>query len=748
MIFKNLWRRKTRTLLTMLGVAVGVAAVVALSAFGEGFASGFENIFASAGADLTVGQKDAVMLLISAVDESVGREIAGLPGVSEVAGTIIGVVQMPEAPYFIVMGEDPRGFAMRHYRLIAGGPLTARKQILLGKITAENFRKQVGESFRLNGQTYRVAGIYETGVSMEDGGAVMGLEDAQRAFDRRHQVNYFNVKVKDKPAIDALKEAIETRWPQLAATRSGEATQQTEAINMYRSFGLFLGIFAVFVGGLGMMNTMLMNVFERTREIGVLRAVGWRRRRVLGLILGESLVLALGGGLLGIALGVSLTSLAQLSPSVKSLLSGVFTPAMFVQAVVIALLLGALGGFYPAWRAAQLAPVEAMRYDSGVGANLGPVARQLARLSGGSALRNLWRRPTRTLVTMAGIGIGVGFIVSLLAMVDGFFVQFTAMASAGQADLLAEQANASDLSLSVIDERVAARLATRPEVKSVSRLIFGVSTAPGLPYFMLFGVDPAEGYIAHYRIREGRLIQRSDEVMIGRFAANGLKKTVGDSLRVGGATYHVVGIYENGVAYEDAGGAVLLKDAQTLFNKRRQVSLLAITLADAERGRADEIARTLERDFPQIIVGQTTTFAERLQDFATTYAILNALVALTVVVGGIVMMNAMLISVFERTQEIGVLRAMGWKRGRVVRMVLGESLAISLLSALVGIGVGVGLNYLFTLEPTMGVFLTPAYSPKIFVEVLLLAVVLGTIGGVYPAWRAAGLKPIEALRYE
>ncbi|HLF02186.1 MAG TPA: ABC transporter permease, partial [Anaerolineales bacterium] len=85
MILKNLWRRKTRTLLTMLGIAVGVAAVVALSAFGEGFASGFESIFSSANADLTVGQKEAVMLLISAVDESVGDEIASLPGVDDIA---------------------------------------------------------------------------------------------------------------------------------------------------------------------------------------------------------------------------------------------------------------------------------------------------------------------------------------------------------------------------------------------------------------------------------------------------------------------------------------------------------------------------------------------------------------------------------------------------------------------------------------------------------------------------------------
>ena len=121
---------------------------------------------------------------------------------------------------------------------------------------------------------------------------------------------------------------------------------------------------------------------------------------------------------------------------------------------------------------------------------------------------------------------------------------------------------------------------------------------------------------------------------------------------------------------------------------------------------------------------------------------------MTVIVGGIVMTNAMLMSVFERTQEIGVLRALGWRRGRVVGAVLAESLALSLLSGLAGIAIGVGLNRLFMLVPDFGAFLTPIYSQAMFVKVLVLAVGLGSIGGLYPAWRAAGLRPIEALKYE
>jgi putative ABC transport system permease protein len=112
------------------------------------------------------------------------------------------------------------------------------------------------------------------------------------------------------------------------------------------------------------------------------------------------------------------------------------------------------------------------------------------------------------------------------------------------------------------------------------------------------------------------------------------------------------------------------------------------------------------------------------------------------------MMNAMLMSVFERMHEFGVLRALGWRRRRLVGMVVVEAIALSLLSAVAGIGIGVGLGELLRLEPTMGQWLIPTYSAELFVRVGILVLVLGVIGSVYPALRAASMRPVEALRYE
>ena len=745
MIFKNLWHRKTRTLLTILGISVGVAAVVSLSAFGEGFASGYEKVFTSSDADLMVAQRDAVMVLFSKVDEDIGAEIKRIPGVAEVTGTVTTMVTMTDVPYFIVSGEDPRGFTIAHYRIIAGGPILRRKQILVGKLTAETFEKEIGEAFRLGGVTYRVAGIYETGTSFEDGGAVMSLEDAQRAFDQRYQVSYFNLRVDDKTRIDAIKAEIEERWPRLAATRSGDPSTQTEMLGMYRSFGLFMGIFAVLVGGLGMMNSTLMSVFERTREIGVLRAVGWRRRRVIGMVFGESMVVSLLGGAVGIGLGVGLTELTKLSPAVASMLEGVITVDIFLQAIGLSVGLGAISGLYPAWRASRLTPAEAMRAAT----NAATPPRRLAaigRLLGSAALRNLWRRPTRTVITLSGLGLGVGFTVALMGMALGVETTFTNLMSAGESDLLVEEKGVADASLSVIAERTADRIRAHPQVKSVSRMVFALTTAPGLPMFMIYGLDPREAKINDYRIREGRRMQREGEIILGRLAANSLEKTVGEKIRVSGTRLTIVGIYENGSAFEDTGATMLLRDAQRLFDKPREVSFLGIAVHDRER--ADEVARLLEQQFPDLMISTTTTFTERMQDFRNMEVMLDTLIGMTMLVGGIVMMNAMLMSVFERTQEIGVLRALGWRRRRVMRMVLIEALGLSLLSGVAGVGIGVGLNRLLGLIPLFGALLEPIYTGTMFVKIGVLVLALGVLGGIYPAWRAAGLRPIEALRYE
>jgi ABC-type antimicrobial peptide transport system permease subunit len=743
---KNLWRRKVRTLLTALGIAVGVAAVVILSAFGEGMARGFGQAGTSADSDLLVSQRDAIMLIIGAVDAEIGAELESMRGVEDVTGAVVGILTLPESPYFLVTGEEPRSFAMEHYTLIGGRAISAKREALLGRQTAENLKKRVGDRFRIGEISYRVVGIYETGSSFEDSGAVIGLADAQRAFDKRGQVSFFRIKLSDLREREEVKAAIEARWEDLAVIRSGEPGAQEDMLQLYRSMGSILGVFAVLVGGLGMMNAMLMSVFERTREIGVLRALGWRRRRIVRMILGEALLLALIGGLLGLGLGVGLIRLASRSAAVGGFLDGTFEPSMAIQALVIAIVLGLVGGGYPALRAASLAPVEAMRAESGATVRWGPISRMLSLVLRGGALRNLLRRPARSLMTIAGLGVGVGFIVAISGISLGTERLVTEMLSAGQADIIAEQAGASDMTFSTIEERSVDQVRLHPEVRSVSRMVLGTSNVPGLPFFLIYGIDPREEYLRHYRVQDGGTLQRPGEILLGRLAANSLEKGVGDTLRLGGGSFKIVGIFETGVGYEDSGGVIHLREAQRLFGKPRQVSFLSISVSDPSR--AAEVAADLERRIPDLLVSRTSDLTDRINDFATMDAVFNALIALMLVVGGIVMMNVMLMSVFERTQELGVLRALGWGAGRVLRMIMVESAALGALSALAGAGIGVGLTWLITLAPYYGDVLTPVYTPEVFLQVFVMALGLGVLGGLLPAWRAVRLRPIEALHYE
>jgi putative ABC transport system permease protein len=117
------------------------------------------------------------------------------------------------------------------------------------------------------------------------------------------------------------------------------------------------------VGGIVVANTMMMSIYERTREIGTLRALGWRKRRILGQVVQESLLLCLLAGLVGSVLGVAFVWLIGRVPTVSSFLTIRWEAAVFIRAVVLAMAVGLVAGLYPAWRASRMQPVEALRYE-------------------------------------------------------------------------------------------------------------------------------------------------------------------------------------------------------------------------------------------------------------------------------------------------------------------------------------------------------------------------------------------------
>ncbi len=754
MILRNLLRRKTRTFLTLIGIAIGVAGVVALGAMAEGFINTYTTVLTSSGADLILAQGDAVDLMLSAVDDNVLPTVQNTPGVKQVAGVLWGIYATESVPYFFVIGLDPKEFAARHYRVVEGNPITGARQMLIGRSAANSLKKKIGENFKILEVSYRIVGIYETGQAVEEMGAVVTLKEAQEVFKKPRQVTYYQIKVTRPEMTDSVIKELERRLPKLAASRSASYMDDQQTTMMLRAMSWVIGMLALLAGGLVMMNTMLMSVFERTHEIGVLRAVGWKSTRVLRMIVGEAIVLSIVGGVLGYGIGAALVLWLNQIPAILGMLESTLSFNLFVEAMIIALVLGSVGGAYPAWRAARLQPVEAMRYEGGSvktkvktqNAKAQVASRQsLAASLFGLAFRNIFRQRTRTILTALAIGVGVGLVVALGGMADGFAAQLSDM-GVKSGELTVTEAKSSDMGLAAIDDKVGRWIAVLPGVEHVSGLLLSVAQVPGTPYFLVLGIDPSSYAIRHFAITEGAAIRRPKEVMLGKMTAKNYKKKVGDTLQVSGVAYKVVGIYETGTGYEDGASVIALSEAQALVKRPNQVSFYFVKLKDPSQ--ADVVRQQVEARWKQVSISKSTEYAEKINDIQSFRAMAAALSFLSVVIGGVGIMNAMLMSVYERTREIGTLRALGWRRRRVIGMIVRESIALSIVSGLAGIGIGVGLGELVALEPTMGAYLQGEYSLRLFAQAMLVALVLGGIGAVYPAWRAANLAPAEALRYE
>ena len=743
MVFRNLWRRKARSLLTMLGIGIGVAAVIALGAMAQGIAEGYAAFAGGSGADLLVTKTDAGDLTLSTVDEMAGERIAQLADVHNVSGVIFNIVKLEKIPYFIVGGYDPEEVAIQHFKIVEGQPLSRDKEIILGNQAADNLKKSIGDTIRLYETPFRIVGIYETGQSFEDGGGIISLNDAQAIFKKPRQVTFFEVQVRDPTQLDGVKARIEQLFDDLSVSEASDVADEQVTVQSMKAMAWGIGLIAVLIGGLGMMNTMVMSVFEQTREIGVLRAVGWRKGRVLRLIMSQSLVLSALGGLLGIGIGLGLVALINHTPAISSYAPGVVQPSLLVQGMIVALVLGTVGGLYPAWRAAGLSPIEAMRYDSGSGDGDEPTWAQAF----GVTFRNLARRRVRSLLTMGGIAIGVGLIVALGAITEGIIRDFTALAAQGGAELIAMQSNVADMGYSVIEERVGHAIGAMPEVDDVSGVVWGFSIGQDVPFLIIFGMDPNSGAIQHFQIVEGERIQGRGELMLGKAAADTLKKQVGDVIRLPGGIFRVTGVYETGIGYEEGGGVMALPDAQAAFDKPRQVSMLQIKVHDPDQVEA--VRAKIENRFgDDVSVSTTATFIESSSDIQNTKAMLGAIFVLAVLVGGVVVTNTMVMAVIERTREIGTLRALGWRQSRVLWMILSESLLLGLIAAGLGVLVGVGLSAGLGAIPGYGGILSAVYTPRVIVQAVAISLFLGAIGGLYPAWYASRLRPVEALRYE
>jgi putative ABC transport system permease protein len=364
LVFRNLFRQRVRTLLTVLGISIGITTVVALGAITSGLKGTMGELVKAGGADFMVAQAGASDLSFSAVSERDVRAIAARPDVARATGMLLEVADVGSNPYFMVFGYAPADLAGERLTLSSGQLLQASDEVLLGADAAAELDASTGDEIVLERQSFRVTGVFRSGDKLRDGGAIVTLATAQKLASKRDVVTGVFVVVRPGASADGVAAGIEQDLPHLAAIADvGDYAEVDQGVQIMDALTLAISVLAVGIGAIGVMNTMIMSVFERTREIGVLRAIGWRGRRILRLIATESLFLCVLAAAIGIAAGVAASRAVLLVPSVSTFLTPAYPPSIFVRALVVGVAVALAGAVYPALRAVRLSPMEALRYE-------------------------------------------------------------------------------------------------------------------------------------------------------------------------------------------------------------------------------------------------------------------------------------------------------------------------------------------------------------------------------------------------
>jgi putative ABC transport system permease protein len=365
-VLRNIARQRVRTVLTVVGIAVGITTVVALGAVAGGLRETAGAMLKTGDADFIVAQKGSADLTFSALSQKEWDAVAGRPDVERATGLLMSVSRIGSNPYFALLGVEPEQLALAPPPLVRGRVLAPARsdEIMLGRRAAADLGADVGDTVDVLGHRFAVVGVFRGAVPLFDGGAYAPLGEVQRLTHREGLVTALYVKVEEGADPRAVADGIEAASDAVTTVSSvdeyGKVDQGVEAID---AANLAISLLAVLIGAVGVTNTMIMSVFERTREIGILRAIGWRSGRIMRMIVGESLLLCLVAAVIGIALGVLATRALLLVPAIETFLEPQYTVGLFLKAFLVGVGVGIAGALYPAARAVRLSPMEALRHE-------------------------------------------------------------------------------------------------------------------------------------------------------------------------------------------------------------------------------------------------------------------------------------------------------------------------------------------------------------------------------------------------
>lgn len=391
---RNIRKQKRRSFLTLIGIVIGIAAVIALVSIGQGFEESVAQEFQGIGADkifITPGQgivqtdiPDPELSTddIDVIERAPGVQLAGAMIFEDASARYRGEQQ--RIRLIGISTDESQGVLMNanNFVIEEGRPLrdTDRSNVVIGyRVQQTVFERevQVRSQLDIREQRFRTSGLLErTGDPEYDRGVLMPLDRAQELLGLDNQVNYIIAQVSSGFAPSEAKEQIEEELRQQKNVKEGEepfTVSTTEDVlnalsnilSVVQAIVLGIASISLLVGGIGIMNTMYTAVTQRTNEIGVMKAIGATDGQILVLFLIESAIIGLVGGIIGIVIGYGLSfGASKLITATAALpISITVSPVLVGSVLGFSMITGILSGILPARKAASMEPVDALRYE-------------------------------------------------------------------------------------------------------------------------------------------------------------------------------------------------------------------------------------------------------------------------------------------------------------------------------------------------------------------------------------------------
>ncbi len=396
---KNLTHRKLRSYLTIIGILIGIASVVALISLSQGMQEAIEKQFEEAGSNIIMimgssGGMSSPMMALFSTKPLTNKDIKTIEKLKEI-DKVGGVLMMPaiisvgkEKKSIFLTGVDPgpteemlmnaQSFEIIEGRMLEDGD---KYKAFIGYSTAKDlFDRELhpGDKIDIMGKTFRVVGVLsKIGSKRDDESVIIPLETMRELVGKKEEVGIIMASVKHGYDLEEVAEEIRKELRKKRDEEKGEETftvsTPRDLLKIFQQILIIvqialIGVAAIslIVGGVGIMNTMYMAVIERTKEIGIMKAIGAKNRDILLIFLFESGMLGMIGGILGVIIGIGISKGIELiatitmgSPLVKAYIS----PELIVFSILFGFIIGMISGVMPARQASKLKPVDALRYE-------------------------------------------------------------------------------------------------------------------------------------------------------------------------------------------------------------------------------------------------------------------------------------------------------------------------------------------------------------------------------------------------